>query len=412
MLVEFSVENYKSIKERQTLSMVAGNGCIETGFKGAPNLNEIAAIYGPNGSGKSNLIEAMDFFREFVFNSHKLQPDEKIQDVVPFLFSKKTKEQPSTFEVAFVHDDFLFQYGFSLDSKKIYEEWLYATPKGRSKEKTQNWLKRDLASIKSPAKKIPASFSKDFDIKKCENQLFLSIAANRRLDDFEIAFAWFNHNIRIIDNPENLSPNFTIKQIMENGKKPQIMKMMKGLDLSFDDVQIVEKEFVESDLPKDMPESIKQEVIKSLTGKKGFELFGLHKVDGGDFYPLPFRDESEGTQKLFEFSAPILDVLENGYTLVVDEIEKSLHPIALKGIISLFRNVVTNPKNAQLIFTTHNTSVMNNLDREQIWLLDKGKFGETVFTALSEFKDKPDAPLEKRYLGGRYGALPNIGDIL
>ena len=135
MLIQFSIENYRSIKERQTLSMVTSTSKIErsrcllhTGFKAAPALLEVTAIYGPNGSGKSTLVNAMDFFQDFVMDSHKLQPGEPIDAISPFLFSKKTTTQPSTFEAVFVKDNFLFQYGFTADNKKVHDEWLYATP--------------------------------------------------------------------------------------------------------------------------------------------------------------------------------------------------------------------------------------------------------------------------------------------
>ena len=406
MLIEFSVENYKSIKERQTLSMVAGNGRLETGFNTTPQLTEIAGIYGKNGSGKTKFVEAMEFFRGFIVNSHKLQPTEEIEGVVPFLFSKETQNKPSTFEAVFIHNGILFEYGFIVDSQQIHGEWLYATTQGKQRQTTKTWLNRDKQNFVSPAKKISNNWEKETG----ENQLFLSVAANRQSEDFKKPFSWLRNSFRILDN--SLPRGFTMKQIQENGKKDAIMKMMAGLDASFDDIQIIEREYTEEDLPKDLPDEFKQHLAKDFIGQKKIEIFTLHEMEDGGNYPLPLADESEGTKKLFAFAAPILDVLENGYTLVVDELEKSLHPIALKGIISLFQNKETNPKNAQLIFTTHNTSVMNALDREQIWLLDKGAFGDTFFTALSEYNDKPDAPLEKRYLGGRYGALPNIGDIL
>jgi uncharacterized protein len=148
-----------------------------------------------------------------------------------------------------------------------------------------------------------------------------------------------------------------------------------------------------------------------MVGEEKDLIYTAHVMDNGERYPLPFSEESNGTRRLFAFSAPILDVLEHGYTLIVDEIHNSLHPLALLGIISLFQNKERNPKGAQLIFTTHDTNAMKHLARDQVWLVDKGKFGDSMFTPLTDFNGKADEHIEKRYLGGRYGALPIIGGL-
>lgn len=425
MLIEFSVENYKSIKERQTLSMATASPdkdakrcVIKTGFTAAPNLLETIAIYGPNGAGKSNLISALDFFQDLVASSHKLQPNEPINDVKPFLFSTKTQKQPSKFEMVFIHEKLLFQYGFTADSKRIHDEWLYATDIDSKKQKAQTWFERDSKDIKaSSVKKELKGARETWKEGTGKNQLFLSVAANRQSVDFKKPFEWITDRLHILPAPSVLSKGFTASQIHKNHSKDKIIKLMLGLDVSFDDVQVIERAVSQEDfegierMPKAVLKAFQEEVLKDIIGKKMPQVFTIHKMEDGEHYPLPLEEESEGTQQLFAFSGPIIDVLDNGYTLIVDEIHNSLHPLALKGIVSLFQNSESNNKQAQLIFTTHDTTAMGYLSRDQIWLLDKGEFGDTRFTALSEFSGRADEAIEKRYLGGRYGALPNIKGV-
>ena len=421
MLIQFSIENYRSIKERQTLSMVTSTSKIErsrcllhTGFKAAPALLEVTAIYGPNGSGKSTLVNAMDFFQDFVMDSHKLQPGEPIDAISPFLFSKKTTTQPSTFEAVFVKDNFLFQYGFTADNKKVHDEWLYATPAGNQKQKPQTWFKRNSKDIKQSTIKRELKGAKEaWKEGTGENHLFLSVAANRQSEDFKKPFNWIKSNLRVLTSPGRLHYGYTANQILQNKRKKNIISLMKDLDLFFDDVSVVEKTLAESDFKglDKLPPSVKEELLKEMLGKKHTEVFTRHKIEEGGHCTLPLESESAGTQQLFALAGPIIDVFEGGSTLVVDEIHNSLHPLALKKIISLFQDKEVNKKNSQLIFTTHDTNAMNYLERDQIWLLEKRKFGNTTFSALSEFKGRPDEAIEKRYLGGRYGAIPNIESI-
>jgi AAA15 family ATPase/GTPase len=292
----------------------------------------------------------------------------------------------------------------------VYDEWLYATPKGKQKQKTQAWFERNK---KKPINKNVIAGDKAVWLRATrENALFLSTAVQLNSEDFKKPFDWIRSRLRVLPRPETLSPSYTFRQIHENDKKDFVLRFMKGLDASFDDIVIEEKEFTEHDLPKEMSDEIKQLFFKDTKNIKRFEVHTVHKIEEGGHYQLPLNEESAGTKRLLAFAGPILDVFEKGCALVVDEIHNSLHPLALKGIISLFHDKEINNKNAQLIFTTHDTNTMNYLERDQIWLLDKGKFGNTTFTSLSEFQGKADEPIEKRYLGGRYGALPNIEGII
>jgi len=352
----------------------------------------------------------MRFFQKFVVESSARGQEGDAIETTPFLFSKETQNKPSEFEIVFIHDGYLFQYGFSADNQKIHSEWLYATPSGQKKQKYQTWLERDETDAKKANVWKELKGEKELWKKSTrDNALFLSTAVQLNSEEFKKPFNWIHNFFRGISNPELLQPFLTIQQL-QNGKKEQILQFMKDFDASFDDIEVVENAMTEADFkfPKNMPIEIKQKFMDSSKGAKNLKIFTLHKMEEGGSYPLELQEESTGTKRLFAFSALILDVLDNGYTLVVDEIHNSLHPHALKGIIALFQNKEINNKNAQLLFTTHDTNAMGYVEREQVWLMDKGKFGDTKLTSLSEFSGKPDEAVEKRYLGGRYGALPNI----
>lgn len=419
MLVEFSIANFRSVKDRITLSMVSAGKpqskegfTLKTGFNAAPELVTTAALYGPNGSGKSNIILAMEFFRKFVVESAKDRQQGEAIDVTPFLFSENTQNVPSEFEVSFIHGGYLFQYGFVLDSKKVQEEWLYATPKGGGKEKHQTWFERDKKGIKVDKNLIKGA-KEVWKKATRENALFLSTAVQLNAEVFKTPFEWVAESFAVIAKPV-LNPYYTVEKSKEKKKKEIILQLMRGLDFSFTDFHIIERELTEGDVefPKGIPEPIKEKILEDIRKEKHIEILTVHKKEEGGDFLLPFKQESEGTKQLFAYLGPILKILEKGEVLVADEINRSLHPHALCGIVSIFQNKALNKHNAQLVFTSHDTHVMKLLNRDQIWLLDKGEFGATSLTSVSEFAGKADEAVEKRYLSGRYGALPNIEELL
>lgn len=412
MLIQFSVANFKSIKDKITLSMVTdkpkrGSDQVvyPTGFKAAPFLTNVAAVYGPNGSGKSNIVEALDKMRDFINDSFKDKQRGEEIEVAPFLFSKDTKEAPTEFEITFIHADYLFQYGFVVDKNSVHEEWLFATPKKGQRQRTQTWLERERQEI-TVGKEIVGEVQ---SWKKAtrENALFLSTAVAMNADAFAIPFEWINEYLNIIPQL-GVSPSFTIKQIKEKENHFRFSQLLRKMDAAFHDVKVVEREFTELDLPTDMPPEIKEEFLKKFKAQKITEIYGVHPTDYGEDYHLPFDKESLGTQRLFSLIGPWLDVLDNGYAVVIDELQNSLHPFLTRGLIELFGNSEYNKKNAQLIFTTHDTDAMNYLRRDQIWLMSRGELGASQMESVADYVGRPDEAIEKRYHSGRYGALPNI----
>lgn len=422
MLLEFSVSNFRSIKDRQTFSMAAVQSArknerhlLQTSFSSAPQLLESAAIFGANASGKSNFLKALHFLKSFVIDSAKdTQHGEKIEDVTPFLFSPKTSSKPSEFEILFIHKGYLFQYGFIVDSKKVYEEWLYATPQNAKRQRTQTWFERNKDNVEQSyiGKEIKGE-KENWKKSTRENALFLSTAVHLNSEDFKKPFSWIQDNLRLVLSPENISQGFSTHQIVSQNKKEKILKFIQIFDTGISDIITSETSLSEEEI-KQLETVFRKEMLETLLGQKdqvSYKTYTTHKTEDGTEYKLDLKEESQGTKRLFAFSGPIIDTLENGYTLIVDELHNSLHPHALRGIIALFSNTGANQKNAQLIFTTHDTNIMNTLDRDQIWLAEKKECGQSTLTALTNFKGHADESIEKRYLGGRYGGIPNIQDI-
>jgi hypothetical protein len=189
---------------------------------------------------------------------------------------------------------------------------------------------------------------------------------------------------------------------------------MNAADLSITDISLEKKEFSMDDLPHDLPQSVKREIAKDLKGTKLTQLFFMHpSSDNSEDVALDFDEESAGTQKLFALAGPWLDVLDNGFVLFVDELDTSLHPHLVRFLLNLLHNPEANRHNAQLVFTTHDTTVLDQtlMRRDQVWFVEKDAENATRLYPLSDYKPRKGEALQKGYLYGRYGALPFPGEL-
>jgi AAA15 family ATPase/GTPase len=420
MLIEFSVTNFKSIQTMQTFSLVANpatelqeQNSFATSGKGVPRLLRSAAIYGSNASGKSNLIEAIKFMITFVTGSSKEGQEGEPIDVKPFLFNTVSRTEPSVFEVLFLQEGVRYQYGFAVDRTRVTQEWLIAYPEGRP----QRWFERELDV---DAKGESWYFGSKFKGHKTllqeatrSNALFLSTAVQLNNEQLKTVYNWFQQKLRTI-GVGGLSPEYTTTLCKTEKNRRRILDLLNAADLSISDIKVEMKKFDSSDLPSDMPEPIKDMFRKDLDGKEIHEVKFLHAVEGTDeLVTLDADDESVGTRKLFAIAGPWFDVIDNGRVLFVDELNNSMHPLMVRFLIGLINNPQINQKNAQLIFSTHDTSVLDNdlFRRDQIWFTEKDATYATMLYPLSDFTPRKGEALEKGYLKGRYGALPYIGDV-
>lgn len=414
MLIEFKVGNFRSIREAQTFSMVASAqkellqnvNILEMGVD-FPLLSS-AVIYGPNAAGKSNLIKALAFMRNFIVNSAKeSQYSEKIP-VKSFLFDEESRDKPTTFEITFSHERVRYQYSFELDQNQVMEEILLAYPSG----KAQQWFAR---RYNKKTKKYDFSFSKLFlgDKKKIAeltrpNVLFLSNAVALNNEQLRPVWAWFQEGLLLLPASREFPLHKSITYLETPKRKNEVIRYLNVADPTILDILLDVKEFSEDDLPIDAPQELKDIIKKDLTGKRGVKINFFHKGDAS----LTFDEESDGTKKFLGLSGYWIDALEEGKIVIVDELDSSLHSLAVKFLISLFADPKINKKHAQLIFTTHDTSLLNDDEifrRDQVWFVEKDKTHATQLYPLLEFSPRKNEAIGKGYLQGRYGALPYIG---
>ncbi|WP_457573175.1 AAA family ATPase [Desulfolithobacter sp.] len=419
MLIELNVTNYRSFRQTGRLMMTAGpsadlreQNTFEPPVQGIPRLLRSAVIYGPNAAGKSNLLNALFFMRKFVLESAQGQEGDAI-DVNPFLFDQKSKTEPCEFEVLFIADGVRYQYGFAADSARVTSEWLLAYPQGRA----QRWFER--AWNPETGQDEYHFGSKFLGRKKIwqestrSNGLFLSTAIQLNNEQLKPVFYWFR-NLVIIRHQDILAPNFSMEQCQNDVGRDLIRQFLKTADISIDAVKCEQQEFSEKHLPADMPRELKEKILQDMQGKKSIRITFGHQINGTDEMAwLPLEEESDGTRKLFAYAGPWLDGLQKGRIFLVDELDTSLHPHLVRFLLQLMHSPDTNKKNAQLIFTTHDTSILDQkiMRRDQIWFIEKDKQNGSVLYPLSDFRPRKKEALEKGYLQGRYGALPYVDEV-
>lgn len=416
MLVEFSVGNWRSIKDAQALSLVMAKGSElseENGFApSAPATSPLlrsAAIYGPNAAGKSNLLRALRAMKRIVMESAKWQHGDTIP-VVPFRLNAETEKAATEFEATFVADGVRYQYGFTATMQRIHEEWLFAYPNGRS----QKWLGRAWNEATS-----------EYEWEKCaaltgqkqlwqdstrENALFLSTAVQLNCKQLQPVYDWFKKTLRMA-NVAGWTPSFTASLCKESDQRERIMEFLKAADFDIQSVLVESEKMSAKHLPEDMPEDLKSALLAQMSDNEVFDIKTVHQTSDGRSVSFEFEDESDGTQKFFAFAGPWLDALKNGYVLAIDELHDNLHPKMVQFLVQLFHNSETNPKNAQLIFTTHETSILNQdvFRRDQIWFCEKDLSQASRLFPLTDFSPRKGREnLEANYLAGRYGALPYL----
>jgi hypothetical protein len=424
MLVEFTVENFLSFKDSNTLSMVAGalKEFPEYTFSYQParaarakpiQLLKSVAIYGPNAGGKTNLVKAMEFMRKMVLHSSKDSQAGEGIPYTPFLLNPAAREAPCTMEVIFVHDHVRYRYGFSTDKDRVRYEWLFAAPKGREAK----LFVREDHEFDFGKGWIKAS---GLEEKTRENALFLSVAAQFNQPVATQVLQWFS-NLQVV-MPEHDLPRRSIA-FLEKAEQPErLFEFIRLADQSISRLGIDEVEYPVSDLPEFFRDIVLKE--KGISSKEEQnvsmnKLVSHHHAynDQGERVgqeKFDFSNESKGTRRLFYLAGLIFHALDHGSALVVDELECSLHPKLTRFIINIFHSKKANPKNAQLIFATHDLSLFSRrfFRRDQLWMVRKNDVGVSELYALSDFKVRADASYDKDYMQGRYGAVPVVNEAL
>jgi len=421
MLLEFRVKNFLSIKDEICLDLKATNitdfgetNLIETERY---NILKGAVIYGANSSGKSNLIIAMSTMRRIVFQSFEKSSTSDL-NIQPFLLDTISEKEPSFFEVTFLLNNIKYRYGFELTNSKIKAEWLMEAKK--IAEKYLFVRENDGIDVNPQYKE-----AKNLEEKTRDNALFLAV-----IDQFNGKLAnqimkWFNNFITISGLSHEIYKAVTFQMLEKNESKHLLQSFYNDLDLGFDKVEIKKKDFNVNDMTDDIPEHIVKQLVSDLEGEKIVNIKTSHKKRNpldNSFTDVEFdmrSQESAGTNKVFNISGPIFDVLTDGGILVIDELDASLHPLLTLSITRLFNSKEHNSKNAQLIFSSHDTNLFSygKYRRDQIYFIEKDKNFSSNLYSLVEYKGdggitvRKDRKFEKDYIQGKYGAIPYIGNV-
>ena len=411
MLLEFRVGNFRSIRDVQTLSLVASSDkehsdthLEATGIPTSPNSLKSAVIYGANASGKTSLLMALDYMRTVVAQSATFIQPGQTYSVQRFKLDNSYEGKPSSFEITFLHDGLRYEYAFQMTQARFLSEYLFVYKTARpslifSREFDGNKDIYEFGTYLTGPKKLWEESTRD-------NALFLSTAAQLNSELLSPIFKWLTFNVVFLPAQAMISTDFSTALLTTEEGKEKVQAFMAAADISIDEISTAQRKGVHVQFnPTVAPHTIQEErefkvpVFKH-TAPKGSATFEL-------------TDESTGTQRLFSLAAPVLDVLRDGRILLVDELDASLHPLLVRQLIAMFHNNQINQKNAQLIFTTHDTTLLDQsiFRRDQVWFTEKDADQATNLYPLTDFSPRKNEAIEKGYLMGRYGAVPFFHEL-
>jgi len=420
MILQFSVSNFRTFRELQTLNLAANShdkslldNCVTTELPGLAGKRWIkgVALYGANASGKTTVLQALEALTHLVINSAKTtDPKDSIQQIEPFALASGQAEIPTAFGLTFVAEGVRYEYRVAATRERVWHESLRAFPK----VKEQLWFNRDWSPETgnytwSPER--PSGFRRDIQLEgyTLSNMLFLSKAVASNRTDLEPVFRWFKDRLIFLNPNKRNSPfgrGFTLKQIsLQTPLHARIVNLLRHADLGVTQVRVIEDESVTKMMHLQPPETQKR-VLEDW----GFRPELVHRGTGLAEFSLPWELESLGTQGLFAMSGPWLEILDRGLTVCVDELETSLHPHIVRELLRLFFSAEENPKGAQIIFTTHNPLLLDPtlLRRDQVWFTEKDDDGSAHLYPLTDYQPRKGESLARGYLAGRYGAVPFV----
>ncbi len=412
MLLQFSVTNYGSIKNKVLFSLIPSSDNTHPEnlvVSGKYKANVITAIYGANASGKSTLFKAMTSAIIYIRNSNMFQVGQAIP-VVPYKFCAHPESVPTTIEFTFIAENGKkYVYGFSATVQMVLEEYLYCYNSSKpsmifERHGDTYSFSRSTKTALSPLTRMNTS-----------NKLFLSTATVWNAEQTTMPFKWFAEGIDTQTSLDTL-PMQALEEYRQHKEEniAFVLKLMKQADINISNVTVETKEAklqAAGGLSFDGV-VINNQIIKPPINYQ-MEIFTGHSIkdESGTSrdFSLSLTEESMGSIQLFYFAPFLKRTLENGKVLMIDEIDRSLHPFIVKFLINVFRNKEMNRNGAQLIFTTHETTILSldTFRRDEVYFTEKNNdTGVTDLYALDDFAVRKDDNIEKGYLIGRYGAIP------
>ncbi len=408
MILEYTCENYRSIKEKVVFSMLASKDNsfenLLVDYKGM-FINKIAAIYGANGSGKTSFLDSLNFLKLLVCNSNNHQPGDKIRQVAHKL---SLQDAPTTYTIQFVKNEVRYAYGVSYTAEQIISEYLYYFPNGKQKKIFERTLNEIV---------FGEQFKKDFEAISNfmkPNKLFLSVSANySAVKEAELVFLFFREDLIFYPQPveisnwleysiERFTKDIQLKSLFIDFMK-SIQTPIQNIDTKFEKIKMT-PEFIPDNIPDEFKPIFAN--AKEMTKSEANLDYGLFSVN--------LQEESKGIQKIFEVFGPIIDIILKDKVLIWDEMETSLHPQIVNEILRLIMKGKKDSK-AQLIFSTHDTNLLdlNTFRRDQIWFTEQNPSRATELYSLAELKNvRKDENIRKGYLNGKYSWIPFINNPL
>lgn len=396
MILEFCATNFLSIKDELKLSFVSTqlkessaepNDLYDLSDTGI-SLVRSAIIYGANASGKSNVLKAFAFYKRFITDSFKDSQAGEVIDVENFRLNATTIDEPTSLEATFTDGEYIYRYGFEVDSQKVQMEWLYRRAcKKRAKEVELFYREEGVTSVHPKSHLLQELVNKKM---VRSNALLLSTAAQFNETTAVNILRWLSDTQVLFCSEDEVLWQNAIKYLDDEKLRERITAFARYADLGIENITKIDNRIVSRHRQYD--------------------------DEGREVNNVAFsfnRNESEGTIKYFSLAYPIIDALDNGKRVVIDELDSRLHPLLVKRIVALFNDARTNPKGAQLLFTAHDTYLLSAglFRRDQVWFTQKDNFGATELYSLAEYKVRSTSPFERDYLLGKYGATPLIGDM-
>lgn len=421
MLIEFTTRNFRSFRDEATLSLVAEklkNNPKETfPLYKEIDLLPVAGVFGPNASGKSNLFKALFFFKLAIENTNYLNmPIYSIPLFQPFMLDEKSSSKSSYFQIVLwdKKSSTEYRYGFEITKKAILSEWLIESSKAKKNITTKTLFTRegDVIKVHNSMVNNPGTLLKEVH----PHGLALTVFAQLANPTSSKIFNLIRDNLFISDGTFDLQHLLQVAfEILH--KNPQykalLLSFLKNADLAISDLALNRNLMDKSQLQQFM--KVMPTGLADAMGTQemySMQILTSHKIHGTDkVAPFEMAEfESVGTQRMFGLGAILMQVLDKGGTLVIDEFGNSLHPFLSKEIIKIFQSKKQNPNNAQLVFSCHDTFLLSskgpNLRRDQIWFTEKDKTEAAKLHSLAEYKTKKELEVAKNYLEGRFGAVP------
>ncbi len=405
MIIEFTVENFFSFKEKNTFSMIASSDkLLEENYVkiGNEKILKTTAIYGSNASGKSNLFKILSIVSEMISQSSFNNPN-RLLPIVPFKFDKNYFNKPSFFEIKFILDNIKYLYGFKADNKNVYDEYLYYYPHGKP---VKIFVRKNINDYEF--NNIDLKKLNDIKEKNTSNKFFISTATTWNFEKTKPAYDFLSNKIGVVFSIDQIN-NFSYN-MYSNDKDNELQKFtlnfLKKADLNISGYNVTKDAITEEKI-SGLPENIK---INLPIGTSIFTVNTKHTIGEKEFV-LDINEESIGTQIIFSLIPVIRDVFLNNIVLIIDEFDRSLHPFLVKYIVEIFNDENINKNGSQLIFNTHDTNLLDLelLRRDQIWFTEKNEIdGSSRIYPLDDFSVRKSENVEKGYLLGRYGAVPFI----